>query len=234
MSFDETLLPATPSLLPPLGRPTSQTDLVASSLREAILSGRLAADEVLVERRIAEQLGVSKTPVREALIRLSNSGLVTTSRNRGVRVRRMTRTDARHVYEQRILLEPWATAQAIRLGRIDFSAVEWLCGQAADHHFAEDWTSLALANRQFHRAVYSVCANPLVVATLDAMQDLTALATLNVLWEIRMTAGTEHEEHLEMVRLARAGAAEEAARLMHSHISHSLERIATGDAANQS
>lgn len=233
MPFNESLLPQAPSLLPPLGRPTTQTDLVASSMREAILSGRLAADEVLVERRIAEQLGVSKTPVREALIQLSNSGLVTATRNRGVRVRRMTRADARHVYEQRILLEPWATAQSIRSGRVDVSAAEWLCAQGSTHLAAEDWTAMALANRRFHRALYSPCSNPLVVSTLDAMQDLTALATLNVFWEIRMTAGAEHEEHREMLRLAEAGKADETARLMHSHISHSLERIAADEPANR-
>ena len=69
--------------------------------------------------------------------------------------------------------------------------------------------------------------NPLVVATLDAMQDLTALAVLKVFWEIRMTAAAEHEEHREILRLSRTGKADETERLMHEpHQLHSLERIA--------
>lgn len=211
--------------LPPLGRPMTQTDLVASSLREAILSGRLGIDEVLVERRIAEQLGVSKTPVREALILLGNSGLVTATRNRGVRVRRLTRADARHVYEQRVLLEPWAIASVVRSGTADFTEAEHACAQSDALLQAEDWTAVALMNRRLHRALYAQCPNPMVVATLDAMQDLTALATLSVFWEISPTAAPEHEEHRETLRLAKAGEADAAAEVMRVHISKSIARV---------
>lgn len=227
MTVSEGLAPGSASRLPPLGRPTTQTDLVASSLREAILSGRLALDEVLVERRIAEQLGVSKTPVREALILLGNSGLVTGTRNRGVRVRRLSRTDARHVYEQRVLLEPWAIAEVVRSGSADFAAAERACAQSESLLEAEDWTALALTNRLFHRALYAQCPNPMVVETLDAMQDLTALAILSIFWELSPTAGPEHEEHLETLRLAKAGDADGAAETMRTHINRSIERIDT-------
>ena len=225
MTVSEGLAPGSASRLPPLGRPTTQTDLVASSLREAILSGRLALDEVLVERRIAEQLGVSKTPVREALIQLGNSGLVTGTRNRGVRVRRLTRSDARHVYEHRVLVEPWAIAEVVRSGTADFTEAERACARSDALLEAEDWTAMALSNRRLHRALYAQCPNPMVVATLDAMQDLTALATLSVFWEISPTAGPEHEEHRETLRLAKAGQAEAAAEVMRTHISKSIARV---------
>lgn len=197
------------------------------------MSGQLAVDEVLVERRIAEQLGVSKTPVREALIQLGNSGLVTGTRNRGVRVRRMTSVDARHVYEQRVLLEPWAIATVVRSGTADFTAAERLCAHSDALLRAEDWTALVLNNRRLHRELYAQCPNPMVVATLDAMQDLTALATLSVFWEISPTAGPEHAEHRETLRLAEAGDADAAAEVMRTHISRSIERVGALESDDQ-
>src|SRR5215211_5972136 len=94
--------------LQPVARATTASDLVADSIRAAILSGQLKPGETLVERRLAVQLGVSKTPVREALIALSTSGLVAVNPNRGVTVRRLTLDDIRKCYEVRLLLEPWA------------------------------------------------------------------------------------------------------------------------------
>ena len=210
--------------LPALGRATSQADLVAASLREAILAGRIRPDDVLVERRIAEQLGVSKTPVREAFIQLDNSGLVTTTRNRGVRVRDMTRTDARHVYEQRVLLEPWAVATVAR-EIVPVPDAEVAYQRATELLQAGEWSAMAMENRKFHWALYRHCHNPLVVSTLDALQDLTALAVLQIFWEMSPTAAAEHEEHGAILRAVAAGDADGAEQLMREHITASIERV---------
>ncbi|MGV9796760.1 GntR family transcriptional regulator [Mycobacterium sp. NPDC003449] len=214
--------------LPALGRATSQADLVAASLREAILAGRIRADDVLVERRIAEQLGVSKTPVREAFIQLDNSGLITTTRNRGVRVRDMTRTDARHVYEQRVLLEPWAVGTVARREVPVPDAVS-AHRRATELLQAGEWSAMAMENRKFHWALYRHCHNPLVVSTLDALQDLTALAVLQIFWEMSPTAAAEHEEHGAILRAVTAGDAEGAERLLREHINASIDRVRASD-----
>jgi hypothetical protein len=99
--YAKTMVQDQAPVLPPLGRSTTRSDLVAASIKSAILSGRLRPDEVLVEPRIAEQLGVSKTPVREALISLTSSGLLTPTRNRGVAVRRLRPEDVQQIYEMR-------------------------------------------------------------------------------------------------------------------------------------
>jgi DNA-binding GntR family transcriptional regulator len=217
--------------LPALGRATSQADLVAASLREAILAGRIRPDDVLVERRIAEQLGVSKTPVREALIQLDNSGLVTTTRNRGVRVRIMTRTDARHVYEQRVLLEPWAVATVARQV-VPVPDAEIAHRRAAELLRAGEWSAMAMENRKFHWALYRHCHNPMVVSTLDGLQDLTALAVMQIFWEMSPTAAAEHDEHGAILRAVAAGDVDGAERLMREHITASIERVReTGDDA---
>src|SRR5690606_2013293 len=102
----------TTSTLTPLTQPASRSDQVAGSIRLAILEGRIKPGDTLVERRLADQLGVSKTPVREALIGLVSSGLVTLSPNRGVSVRRLALGDLRQIYQMRVLLEPWAVRRS--------------------------------------------------------------------------------------------------------------------------
>jgi DNA-binding GntR family transcriptional regulator len=109
--------PQSAPALAPVVRATTTADLVVASIREAILAGRLQPGETLVERRLAEQLGVSKTPVREALIFLSAAGLVTGSPNRGCVVREPDAEEIRQAYELRGLIEPWAVARTVRYAR---------------------------------------------------------------------------------------------------------------------
>jgi len=216
----------------PVDRPpsTSRSDRVAEALRDAILSGRLRPDEVLVERRLADMLGVSKTPVREALIMLSGTGLVTLTRNRGMTVRRLTLAEVQQVYEERVLLEPWAVAQAIAGGGIDFAAVAATMDRAVEHADAGDATALTVTNRQFHRALYSACENRFVVNALDQLQDLTVLA-IGLAWENWPNRQAETVEHQEILHAARAGDAPKAEALVRLHIDRSLTRIRARNAA---
>src|SRR5215510_8322194 len=94
------------SPLAPVADPVSRTDLIHDELRSAILRGDLRPGTPLVERELAERLGVSKTPVREALKILAQRGLVTLSTFKGAQVREVDAPLARSIYEVRLLLEP--------------------------------------------------------------------------------------------------------------------------------
>ena len=218
------------SVLPPLGRATTRSDLVAASIRAAILSGRLKPDEVLVERRIAEQLGVSKTPVREALIAMTSSGLLTPTRNRGVAVRRLEPADVRRIYEMRMLLEPWAAGQVARTGRFDAGDAHRALDEATRCVEADDHVGLGLANRRFHRSLYSACENDLTVRALDDLQDLTALGTVTLLWEQWPTWRTELEEHREILAAVEEGRAADSEELLRTHIQRSISRLREAEA----
>jgi len=214
-------------LLPPLGESTTRTDLVVESIRTAILSGQLRPGQDLVERRLAEALGVSKTPVREAFIVLTRSGLLTTSQNRGVTVRQLALRDVRHVYEQRALLEPWAV---LRMEPLDAAGIDEAqrAIDDADRSAAQgDLVQRALAGRRFHRSLYSRCENDLVVAALDDLQDLTSLAIMGVLWDRWPVWQEESREHQDLLDLAKAGDREGASELMRAHIQRSIDRAST-------
>jgi DNA-binding GntR family transcriptional regulator len=216
-----------PSALPPLPRSSTTSDLVVDTIREAILGGRLAPGETLVERRLAEQLGVSKTPVREALIALAATGLVTVAPNRGAVVRAVNTGDVHKAYEVRLLLEPWAVARTVRDGGLPSAtaAARAALDEAGRHLPDADHVQLSLANRRFHRALYAPCGNEIVVRQLDALQELAALGAVALLWERWRTWRAEHDEHVEILRAVEAGAAETAERLLRKHIRQSVRRL---------
>lgn len=219
------------STFPPLGESRTRSDLVVESIRTAILSGKLRPREVLVERRIGEELGVSKTPVREALIVLAQNGLLEVTRNKGMAVRELSLTDVRHVFEQRILLEPWAVADAVRRGTIAIAAAANSLDEARAFAEAGDTAGHALANRRFHRELYSGCENSFITHALDGLSDVTALATTGVLWENWPTFDEEGIEHRAILDAAVAGDADGAAALVRNHIETSVARVKAKEVA---
>src|SRR6476661_8872495 len=129
----------------------SRTVAVLEAIKHAILTGELGPGQALVETDLAEVLGVSKTPVREALKTLAGAGLVTMSPYKGAAVRVVDDALARHVYDARLLIEPEALARAVRAAR----------GWDLAHHAltradeAADQAGRSLANRDFHRELYA-------------------------------------------------------------------------------
>src|ERR1039457_1211493 len=94
------------------GATPSRTEAVLEAIKHAILAGELRPGQSLVETELAQMLGVSKTPVREALKTLAGAGLVTMSPYRGATVRAVDDELAQSVYDMRLLLEP----EALQIG----------------------------------------------------------------------------------------------------------------------
>jgi DNA-binding GntR family transcriptional regulator len=215
------------AVLAPLPRSTTTSDLVVDAIRSAILTGQLKPGETLVERRLAEQLGVSKTPVREALIALAAAGLVTVTPNRGTVVRAVDTEDIRQAYEVRALLEPWAVARTVRhAASTALVSARAALDDARGHLSTADHVPLSLANRRFHQALYAGCGNQLVIAQLDAVQELSALGAVALIWAREPTYRTEHTDHEEILDALKAGAADRAERLTRRHIRQSVQRLA--------
>jgi len=200
----------------------SRTVAVLEAIKHAILAGELKPGQALVETDLAEVLGVSKTPVREALKTLAGAGLVTMNPYKGAAVRVVDDELARHVYDARLLLEPEALARAVTRGH------DWRPAHAAltraDH--APDQAERSLANRDFHRELYAGCGNPLLIKMLDDLRDQTALVSVAAWrhepdWLLEGTTPSwEHEaaEHRTVLRAAEDGDAERAAALLRDHI----------------
>jgi DNA-binding GntR family transcriptional regulator len=151
----------------------SRTVVVLENLKRAILTGELTPGQPLVETDLAGQLGVSKTPVREALKTLAGAGLVTMSPYKGAVVRSVTAQEAWHMYDLRLLLEPEALGRSIA-ARHDWTVARLALDRAAT---ATDQAERSLANRDFHRELYGGCGNPMLIRILDDLRDQTALVS---------------------------------------------------------
>ncbi|MFB9683983.1 GntR family transcriptional regulator [Amycolatopsis plumensis] len=206
--------------------PVSRTDFVRDAIKEAILSGEFGPGETLVEAEVGALLGVSKTPVREALRILAGSGLVTMSTYKGAAVRVMDAESAYTVYDLRALVEPEAVRRAVERGS-DFGAARQVLAGVETGAAAGDRAKASLANRLFHRALYAGCGNPLLVEVLDGLRDQAALITVTG-WGISPTWQGEAAEHRAILNAAESGNARQTEHLLRKHITDFIDRIAFG------
>ncbi|MGW7272579.1 GntR family transcriptional regulator [Streptomyces sp. NPDC054864] len=197
----------------------SRTQYVLEAVKHRILTGQLAPGQPLVETELAAQFAVSKTPVREALKTLAGTGLVVMSQYKGATVRTVDAAMAQEVYDVRLLLEPEALRRTVRSGALLEEARDAL--ERADS--AADAAERSLANREFHRALYVPCGNPLLARMLDDVRDQAALVSA-VAWATLPSWEREAAEHREILRLALAGEADAAARGLHDHIASFVRR----------
>jgi DNA-binding GntR family transcriptional regulator len=206
----------------------SRTVAVLEAIKHAILAGELTPGRPLVETDLAAVLGVSKTPVREALKTLAGAGLVTMHPYKGAVVRMIDDEQARHLYDLRLMLEPEALRRAVTAKHDWHQAHDAL--DRAD--VSVDQADRSLANRDFHHELYAGCGNPLLVRMLDDLRDQTALVSAAA-WRRDPAAGPnrstpswerEAAEHRSVLNAAKDGAAQRAADLLHAHIASFVQR----------
>ncbi len=207
----------------------SRTEAVLEAIKHAILAGELRPGQGLVETELAQLLGVSKTPVREALKTLAGAGLVTMSPYRGATVREIDMATAAAIYDLRLLVEPEAVGRAVRATATAPAAPAalaapavldpWAPAEAAlrASAAATDQAQRSLANRDFHRALYLGCGNSLIVKVLDDLRDQTALVSA-LSWQQAPSWEQEAAQHQAILAAAQAGDADLATRLLREHI----------------
>ncbi|WP_344309880.1 GntR family transcriptional regulator [Fodinicola feengrottensis] len=201
--------------------PASRTEFVLVTIRQLILSGELVPGQQLVETELAESFGVSKTPVREALKTLAGTGLVTMSQFKGASVRIVDADMAYAVYDLRLAVEPAAVHRAVRVGA-DLTAARAALRKAAK---TRSKAELSLVNRDFHRALYAGCGNPLMVQALDDLRDQAALITVAG-WGLVPSWDEEASEHAAILAAAEKSDPDLAAFLLQQHIQTFVDRIA--------
>lgn len=149
------------------GEPVAE--VVYRHVRDAIVDGAYAADAQLVQEQLADELGVSRTPVREALGRLAAEGLVAWVPRSGYTVNALTDSDITEVFEVRRSLEVLALRQSCgALSRTQAATVRLLIAQMADADPADAAVQFEL-NRRFHQAMTEPCPNRYLLLLLDQL-----------------------------------------------------------------
>lgn len=196
----------------------STTDRIHALLREEIITGALTGGSLHSIYGLAERLGVSRTPVRDAVLRLADAGMVTIERNRGVRIRRVNVHDVQEVFEARLLVEVPAAAHAARHGSDELlqelgDRVHALAG-AVEEHDEGEFTRL---DRQLHLAIMLSTGNGRLAEMVESLRDATQAQGISTIDRSRSIRDVQ-VEHVPIVDAIRARDAGAAAALMRDHL----------------
>ncbi|NYI93477.1 DNA-binding GntR family transcriptional regulator [Amycolatopsis endophytica] len=219
-----------------IGNDANLAGKLLDELKTAIVNGELVAGSLYSVHDLAERLGVSRTPVREALIQLAERGMVRFERNRGVRILQTSLHDLEEVFAIRLLLEVPATYRAVTQRTAawvrDLDAQLKAMRVAADRH---DEATFMAADRRFHEVINSASGNVRLARYIDSLRDMVLLRGSSTVDTSRTLADilAEHEEIFARIE---AGEAAAAAESMRAHLLHtgrlliSQEAAASGDA----
>ncbi|QCU79639.1 GntR family transcriptional regulator (plasmid) [Citricoccus sp. SGAir0253] len=207
---------------------------VTAAIRAALVTGQMQPGQLYSAPKLAEQFGVSATPVREALLDLVTEGHFEVARNKGFRVRRLNASELDELAEIRLYLEPpamAAVAQAAASTPEVASTITALRPLAEEIvRFAQTGDLLAYieADTQFHAEFLTIHGNAQLVELVRDLRTRSRLFGLESLFASGALS-TLAEEHVRMVELGAQGHAEELAALTRQHIGHVREEWA-GDA----
>jgi DNA-binding GntR family transcriptional regulator len=200
------------------------SERVFEIVREQIVTGKLGTDAPIRQDALAAELGVSKIPLREALARLEQEGLLTSQANRGFFVQPMSAAQAEEIYALRLAIEPAAAAHAATRADEGADAAAIDAFERLDRAASTDLPQVAVRNREFHVALVRPGGRLL---TTQMVERLSILSERYVVAHLE-PAGREsraHREHRALLDafLARDGATLE--RLLAAHIGATLEDL---------
>ena len=205
---------------------------VAARLRDMIVEGRLAPGERLNERELCEQLGISRTPLREAFRVLATEGLIALPPNRGAQVVKLSPEDVCDTFDVMGALEGLSGELACkRVTDADIAALRTMHEEMVAHHARGDLPNYYRINRVIHERINAIAGNPTLTRTYRALNDrLHALRfRSNYIKEKWDRAVADHGEMLEALA-ARDG--ERLRRILVNHLAHKrdavLEEMKTG------
>lgn len=184
--------------------PLTVADRVATVLREAILSGRIKPGERLVERRLAEEFGVSLASLRTALQQIEREGLVTKKANTATHVTKLSREKLREMLDVRMLLEPAAMLLASQNLTLETDRQLQNCADEIDRAVSvNDFYGVARADLHFHQSIWSICGNETMIKMLNQLC-VPVFAFLMILMSLQheqlKNRVTSHQDLLDLIR----------------------------------
>lgn len=217
--------PAGPTRLPR----ATYASMVTERLRDSIVNGTLAPGSQLSEVELATSFGVSRGPVREALQRLIQEGLVRSEPHRGVFVPVLSESDVRDIYLAREALESSAVRHIIATAKAEQAAddLDRLVKLMEDSEAADDWEAVGRYDLEFHTALVAATGSARLQRMFDTVMSETRLC-LGVL-----TAADARndlvDEHRRIASMIREGQPAEALALLKQHYEDAIITIKSRD-----
>ncbi|XYD12511.1 GntR family transcriptional regulator (plasmid) [Methylobacterium sp. NMS12] len=201
----------------PLATEENLRERVERQLRLDILAGTIEPGTVFSVPSLSRSLGISTTPVREALLQLAADDLLQPIRNRGFRVVDPTLDELRNLFEVRVQLEAQAFAKVVRAGAVDVNDLIKWADEIARAVRDRDVPAYLVADRSFHEALLSRAGNPILTGIVMKLRDKMRL------YGIRSKAGRTRQdasvaEHYRIVDLVTGRVKDDAMTVMTDHI----------------
>lgn len=196
---------------------TNLREKVVEQVRSEIVSGRIAPGTIYSVPGLATELGMSTTPVREALLELSRAGFLSPLRNRGFRVEQTSLQDLEDIFDLRVLLERHALVEVAKRRPTDTAPLVALADAVAEAVKKNDVPAYVETDRRFHEALAARAENALLTRMIMGLRSEMRL------YGIDSPEGRERQrasvgEHYRMIELATAGDTEGIAELIARHI----------------
>jgi DNA-binding GntR family transcriptional regulator len=208
--------------MPPTRR--DSVSVVVAALTELILTGQLAAGDHVVESEIATRLGVSRTPVREAIGQLVARGLLAKENNRSARVHRPSLNDLVEIYEMREVLESHVArraalvATAAQIRELQALERQLRAGDEGDDEWFEN-------HAQLHRMIVQLADRPRFYTVIEGLQHQAEPYVRIVTKLDAGQRGQVRHEHQALVKAIAAGDADAAAELTRVHLTSTVDRV---------
>ncbi|MDP2066050.1 MAG: phosphonate utilization associated transcriptional regulator [Burkholderiaceae bacterium] len=213
---------------------SSLTTVVQQEIERAILVGEYPPGSKLIEAALAEKMGVSRGPVREAFRMLDEAGLVRTEKNRGVFVRDIPIDEAVEIFDLRAAMDELVGRQlAQHITPPQLKEIKGLVDSMEKAVKAEDAHHYHLLNLQFHDRLVEMAGNRKLTAIYRKLiKELSLFRRLNLAdgWLMPISAN----EHRQIVKAIASGDADAAGRAMFDHVMESKERTIANDLRRQS
>lgn len=172
--------------------PISLREQVVEEIRTAIIEGRLRPNDRISEPALTELLGVSRTPIREALILLEREGLIVARPNRGYFIRAFNEEDVENVFSMRTTLENFAAERVIYvLSEEDLNQLQHLIDLQQQCIEAGDFKQLRSADMTFHRFLVEASRHPLLIRSWQEI-----VAQVAALLYLRAEDTPDYDEYL--------------------------------------
>ena len=215
----DTGVPPRTSPRPAIDR-TSAADAAALEIRSLILTGELPAGTLIHQGDLAEQLGLSRTPLREALQRLRAEGLIRIDNHRGAVVTRPTRDDVNQIYEVQMMLEAAAARRAALVRTPE--DLERVRAVLERHRQSAGGISWMESNIAFHSSIYRIARRPILTEMIGMLRNRAALY-VNFLARSPEGRARADREHWDMYEGLVAGDGERLAALVLEHLQGTLD-----------
>jgi DNA-binding GntR family transcriptional regulator len=201
-----------------MNRPIERRTVAAEAaeiLRQRILSGELRAGQPIRQEQIAQEMGVSRIPLREALKQLEAEGFVTIAPHKGAVVSTLSAEEAEELFALRLQLEDWLLRDAIpRMQEADFAHLDAIIDESRAPDNLARWGEL---NWQFHEALYRPAGRPLSLRFLKRIHDnLDRYLRLQI--AVTRDWDRAYRDHQDLVALSRERNVEAALALLKDHI----------------